>query len=442
MPDTNISQTAEHECQPGRPAIGTITTTWPEPLAEPALYGVAGQIVRAIEPHTESDPAALLVQTLVAFGNVIGRSACFRVEADLHFCNLFAALVGVTSKARKGTSWGHVKSLLGRVDSEWTCGRVLTGLSSGEGVIWAVRDPLTRHAQADGNQGGPHSQSVTDDYGISDKRSLVLEAEFASPLRVMAREGNTLSAVLRDAWDTGSLGTLTKNSPTRATGAHISLLSHSTKDELLKYLSSTEAGNGFANRFLWVCVRRSKLLPEGGQIEQVDFASIISQLNEAIIFARTAGEIRRDDDARTFWRSIYASLSEGKPGLFGSVTSRAEAQVVRLSLLYAVLDCSPEIRLEHLQAALAVWEYCESSAKSIFGDAVGNPEADSILNALREASQGLTRTQIRDLFDRHRSAHQIDSALALLSEHGLARRSTESTEGRSIERWHAMHVAT
>jgi DNA replicative helicase MCM subunit Mcm2 (Cdc46/Mcm family) len=258
----------------------------------------------------------------------------------------------------------------------------------------------------------------------------------------MAREGNTLSAVLRDAWDTGSLGTLTKNSPTRATGAHISLLSHSTKDELLKYLSSTEAGNGFANRFLWVCVRRSKLLPEGGQIEQVDFASIISQLNEAIIFARTAGEIRRDDDARTFWRSIYASLSEGKPGLFGSVTSRAEAQVVRLSLLYAVLDCSPEIRLEHLQAALAVWEYCESSAKSIFGDAVGNPEADSILNALREASQGLTRTQIRDLFDRHRSAHQIDSALALLSEHGLARRSTESTEGRSIERWHAMHVAT
>lgn len=87
---------------------------WPEPLAEQAFRGVAGQTVRAIEPNSEADPAALLVQMLLAFGSVIGRSAHFRVEADRHYCNLFAVLVGVTSEGRKGTSWGTSGELLSR----------------------------------------------------------------------------------------------------------------------------------------------------------------------------------------------------------------------------------------------------------------------------------------------------------------------------------------
>jgi hypothetical protein len=430
------------DTQAVRRAVGRPASAWPRALSDQAFHGVAGQIVRAIEPHTESDPVALLVQTLVAFGNVIGRSACFRVEADVHFGNLFAALVGVTSKARKGTSWGHVRCLFGQVDSDWADERIVGGLSSGEGLIWAVRDPVERREPITRIEGREDGQPGVGDEGIGDKRTLVLEAEFASPLRVMARDGNTLSGVLRVAWDTGALGTLTKNSPARATGAHISLLSHSTKDELLRYLSSTETGNGFANRFLWVCVRRSKMLPEGGRIDEVNLAPIISRLNDAITFARRTGEVRRNNEARDMWCSIYPMLSEGKAGLLGSVTSRAEAQVVRLSLLYAVLDCSQEIRLEHLQAALAVWQYCESSAKYIFGDAIGNPEADALLSALRTSVQGLTRTQIRDQFGRHRTAQQIDSALGILSEQSLARSEVQDTEGRSIERWYAIDSAT
>ncbi|MBM4438481.1 MAG: hypothetical protein FJ029_14920, partial [Actinobacteria bacterium] len=62
---------------------------WPEPLAEAAFHGPVGDAVRAIAPHTEADPAALLVQMLVAVGNVMGRHAYVQVEADLHFPNLF-----------------------------------------------------------------------------------------------------------------------------------------------------------------------------------------------------------------------------------------------------------------------------------------------------------------------------------------------------------------
>jgi hypothetical protein len=78
---------------------------WPEPPAPEAYHGLTGEIVRALEPQTEADPVALLLQILVAFGNVIGRQAHFRVESDLHYLNLFGVVAGETSKARKGTSW-------------------------------------------------------------------------------------------------------------------------------------------------------------------------------------------------------------------------------------------------------------------------------------------------------------------------------------------------
>jgi hypothetical protein len=62
---------------------------------------LAGEIVHTIEPHSESDPAALLLQLLVAFGSVVGRGPHFKAESDRHGLNLFTVLVGETSKARK-----------------------------------------------------------------------------------------------------------------------------------------------------------------------------------------------------------------------------------------------------------------------------------------------------------------------------------------------------
>jgi hypothetical protein len=120
---------------------------WPDPLAPEAFYGLAGDIVRTVEPHSEADPAALLVQTLVAFGNVIGRRAHYLVEGAQHYMNLFAVLVGLTAKGRKGTSLGRVLQLFDAVDLDWRQNRVTSGLSSGEGLIWAVRDPIIQRVQ-------------------------------------------------------------------------------------------------------------------------------------------------------------------------------------------------------------------------------------------------------------------------------------------------------
>lgn len=394
--------------------------------------------MRAIAPHTEADPVALSVQFLVAFGNVIGRGPHFTVEATRHGLNLFAVLVGVTAKARKGTSWGHNRRAFDAVDSSWAAACIQSGLSSGEGLIWAVRDPIEREEPIKEKGRLTGYTTVWADPGVTDKRLLVIEEEFAATLRVWGRDGNTLSAQIRQAWDTGDLRVLTKNSPARATAAHIAIIGHITRDELRRYLDSTEAANGIGNRFLWLCVRRANVLPEGGRIGDVDLAPTLARLQGAVGFAREAGELRRDDEARRAWAAVYPELSEGKPGLLGAVTARAEAQTMRLACLYALLDCSAVVRADHLNAALAVWEYAEASARFIFGDALGEPLADEILSSLRSRPEGMTRTKIRDLFGRHRRAEEIARALTFLAERGRARMVSEETGGRPVERWFAM----
>jgi hypothetical protein len=272
---------------------------------------------------------------------------------------------------------------------------------------------------------------------------MIVQDEFASVLRIMAREGNNLSPVLRSAWDSGNLRTLVKHDPLKATGAHISVIGHITRPELLKYLSETEGHNGFANRLLWVCVKRSKCLPEGGMVPLRPLTELSDRITSAVEWAKQeAREFRRNDEARKLWAAVYPKLSEGKPGLLGAATSRAEAQVLRLSAVYAVLDCSSTVRVEHLRAALAVWDYCLQSAKYIFGDAIGDSVADRIREALEVAGgDGLTRTGLSELFKRHIPSEQIAQALSALSRLGLAESSRIETEGRSIEVWHSAKKA-
>lgn len=418
--------TATAEAKSGRDA------PWPV-MAPQAFYGLVGEFVEMVDPHTESDPAALLLQFLAAYGNLIGRGAYAKVEADLHYCNLFAVAVGETSKARKGTSWGQVKAPLTTVDQSWQT-RMKSGLSSGEGLIYQVRDPVIQ-AVPRKVQGEKVYENETVDPGEPDKRLLVVETEFANVLRQIERQGNILSAVCRDAWDTGNLATLTKNSPVGATGAHISLIGHITAEELRRYLTRTEAANGFGNRILWFCVRRSKILPEGGRIHEVDFAPFLKRLRKAVAFASNAGEVSRDSQAKAWWAQVYPKLSEGLPGMVGSLTSRAEAQVLRLSMIYALLDNRVFVGPQHLLAAAAVWDYCEASVRHIFGRAIGDPVADTILNALKAVPEGLTRTEVSHLFGRHESTDRIQHAIAKLLNRGLIGIETIPTAGRPMKRY-------
>ena len=202
----------------------------------------------------------------------------------------------------------------------------------------------------------------------------------------------------------------------------------------LRELNGWDTANGFANRFLWVCAKRGQYLPEGGG--EAATSHLIKPLRDALEHALTARLLVRDSLARIAWNDSYEQLSGGRPGLFGAITARAEAQVLRLSVIYAALDRAKEIGFPHLEAALAVWEYCEASARYIFGDVTGDSVADRILESLRVGP--LTRTAINFLFNRNVNATRINQALALLVNAGLTRQHNEETDGRPSEVWTAI----
>jgi hypothetical protein len=411
----------------------------PWPIMEKAAYhGLAGEIVHSISPHSEADPVALLIQTLASAGNAIGRGPYYQVEGDRHCANINAVLVGETSKGRKGTSAGRVRQVMEVADYQWVHERAHSGLSSGEGLIWAVRDPIVQW-ERQGKGADAKRVEVTVDPGIPDKRLYLLEPEFGGALAVMRREGNILSRVIRDAWDRGALATLVKNSPARATGAHVSIVGHITADELRHDLDRISMGNGYANRFLFACVRRAQPLPFGGALDDERVCELGLRMKVAIEGARKVDRVTLAPTAKNGWRNVYPALSEGEPGLLGAIIGRAEAQVIRLALIYALLDQRDAIDMPHLKAGLAVWEFCENSVRYIFGDALGDPVADEILRALRQAGDaGITRTQIRDLFGRNLSVNRVEMALSTLARCRKAKMVSSSTGGRPAEIWTAV----
>jgi hypothetical protein len=417
---------------------------WPDPPDEAVYQGLAGDIVRMIEPHTEADPMAILGQLLVCFGNVIGRRAHWRNEGTWHYLNLFACIVGNSSKARKGTSWDHCRNLMKSCDPDWARKCLQRGLSSGEGLIWSVHDAVMRREKT----GGIYRE-VEAEPGVDDKRALFIQTEFGSTLSILNREGNSLCGTLREAWDYGDLAAATKNNPARATGAHISVIGHVTCEELHRRLTENDAANGFANRFLWICSRRSKYLPDGGRILEVNFTDAVNRLREAIAFGADdfigdKAPMIRDHEATDLWHEIYRKLSEPKPGLLGAVTSRGEAQVMRLACIYALLDRTKYVLRRHLEAGLAFWKYCEQSAAYIFGDQLGDPHAEKLLKALVAAGEaGLTMTTIRrKVFCGHRTLAQLENTIGLLMRAGVITMHVDkSSGGRRPITWKAVQHA-
>jgi hypothetical protein len=405
----------DEDSEPSVPLPPRSSAPPPPALAVAALYGIAGRVVNSLTPHTEADPAAVLLQFLAAFGNLVGPAPHCRVGATRHGLNLFVVLVGESSKARKGTSWRQISSLFAEADPHWSARRVTTARPTTSSILHALRD----------------QQPATD------RRLFLLSEEFASVLHVLGRETGQLSPLLRCAWDGGDLYAHDGHHPVQATAAHVSIVGHVTKAELAQHLSHTESANGFANRCLWTSVRRSKSLPDGGSFPLEQQSALAAELRRALEWVHGQSEILfpRTPAARELWNDRYAVLSQGREDAYGAATSRAEAQVLRLSAIYAALDSSPLIDACHLQAALAVWDYCSASARLLFDTAPIDPTAQRIIQALDVTQRGLSRVQIRAVFNRHVSKERIDLALEQLMTLGLIYSGTSAGRGRPATLW-------
>jgi Protein of unknown function (DUF3987) len=406
---------------------------WPTMLPA-ALKGLVGSITEVATRKSEADPVAVMTTMLTASGALFGRSRYVRVGDSVHHPRLFTACVGSSSRARKGTSAGPTQRIVRAAEEAlqqksslpFPCGKHLRmsngPLSSGEGLIEAIRD----------------KRGDEDEGGTTDKRLLVLEGEMGSTMRAFQRQGNTLSTILRTAWDGNTLEPLTKREKIVASEPHICIVAHVTKRELNELLSSSDLWNGFAHRFLWNVVRRRAEVPFPQPMPDDEVAHLGLKLAEVVEYAHSkrnssAAEMRMSNSAADHWANVYSELTQDYPGILGAVTARAEAQTLRLALTYALLDGADRIDLEHLESALAIWRYAADSAAYLFGEAELDPIARSILEALDAGPK--TQTEIRDLFARHIPAPRLAQVLTDLQERGRITLQEEKTGGRPRKVW-------
>jgi Protein of unknown function (DUF3987) len=411
---------------------------WPEPMQDSAYHGLAGDFVRLVLPGTEADPAAVLLTFLIGAGSMIGRGPHYRVGPSYHGVNLFGVVVGDTAKARKGTATDVALDILKRADPLFAASRVVSGLSSGEGLINGVRDQREEDVAVKPKDGAPmHFERQIVDTGEPEKRLLVVESEFGGVLQQTGREGNILSSVMRQAWDGKPLRILARSNKDSCQEPHIAVIGNVTVEELKRLLTSNDRANGFGNRILWCCARRSKLLSRGPvDLDERVLDALATRLRNAVQTAQAIGRVTFDELAYQAWDRLYPMLTASAGGLFGAMTARGDVQTLRLATLYALLDGSALIRVEHLMAAQEVWGYCEESVRFIFGDVLGDETADGIVKALKNAPGGMTQTELNRSFGGHKSTSEMSRALSFLQGKGRVQMVKEGAGSTLSTRWY------
>jgi hypothetical protein len=403
--------------------------SWPEPMNEDAFIGYAGDYVELVEPTTESDPHALLFTLLQMFGCAVSNHPYFVTDGKKQRTNLLGILAGPTNTGKKGTAYSNVKTFYEMVSPEFFKKNLVTGMTSGEGIIYKIRDPRDK------------------DEGEGDKRLFIYESEFAKPLNNMKREGSNLGGTIRQVFDCDKIGSLARGNQDSCLEPRVAIHAHSTIEEIKSLLTEMDKVNGFANRFLYVCTRRTKQLPHGGNSDLLAMQSLAEKIKNVAIRASTqVAEMKWDAEARELWATVYGDLTDDEDG---KLLSRGAPIVVRLAMIYALMDQatymhgivfgeSHTIRIEHLKAALEVWRYCKDSAIHIFGDARFASLVNAVFAKLKAAGNtGMTQTQINQSFQKNKTAFELQRALTLLEQKKLVKSTQQSTAGRPVTTWTA-----
>jgi hypothetical protein len=427
-----------HAVQEGEDLDDISLKAWPR-FSYTACPGIVGDFVSLATKDSEADPAAVCITMLARFaaevyGHAENEGPHIYIGETLHMPRLFVVICGNSSKARKGTSLSPVNKLFSReycLTSEMKSmnlplpARESGGpLSTGEGLACQVKDESEeeRERRRKLNPNEPIRY-------MGDKRLMIQDEEFASGLACTKREGNTLSMGLRCFWDSGDYAPLTKNNPVRVKNAHICIITHITMQELAVALADVQAFNGFGNRFLWICARRSKLVALPSRMPMESIAPIQNQLWRLVAKAQQCGLVTMCAEAREQWTTIYPELSREHSGLAGSIINRAEAQTLRLALIYALLDGQNVIREHHLDSALALWRYAQDSALYIFGDRAADPLEEKILEALKQGP--LTATELSACLNRHVPKDRLQPLLQQMEAQQRITVTREKSDGRT-----------
>lgn len=362
------------------------------------LYGLVGDVARAGSDGTETNPYAIAANFMVYLSCAVGRGVYLPVGNTWHHTRLFCLHIGRSGRGRKGDAVQlvlRIDQALRELDDRFAPQIHRGGLSSREGLVALIHDSAHH-----GRQDIP---------GIDDKRLWVVESEFANVLHQGRREGNTLSAALRDCWDGVSLKPATKSNRLYATHPHVCLSGAISPSELTGMMSTRELTNGFANRFLMLWAERTKILPFPRATPQATVDALARRVLSILEFVGADQYDQRDClrmelSAQAQWH--YAQLYRGELNddlgnhIVGPMLERRAPMLLRLAMLFALTDLQTRIDVPHIEAAMAWIRHATASVRYVFVSAAEEAQlahvlelSKCVLDFLRERRQA-TRSQI------------------------------------------------
>ncbi|ATE62428.1 hypothetical protein CCZ27_02620 [Thauera sinica] len=362
------------------------------------LHGLIGGVARVGSEGTETNAVAIAANFMAYLSCAVGRGAYLPIGNTRHHARLFCLHIGRSGRGRKGDAVSlvlRINQALREMDEAFAPQVHRGGLSSREGLVALMHDGYRQ-----GRQDVP---------AIEDKRLWVVESEFANVLHQGRRDGNTLSAALRDCWDGIDLKPATKSNRLYASQPHVCLSGAISPSELTGLMSARELTNGFANRFLMIWAERSRMLPFPKETPQVVVEHLARRTLDVLEFvgADQHGEcehLRMELSPQAQWH--YAQLYRGElnddlsDGVVGALLERRAPMLLRLAMLMAVTDLQTRIDAQHIDAAMAWIRHATASVRFVFVSAAEEAKLAQVLELsnrvlvfLRKRGQA-TRSQI------------------------------------------------
>ncbi|MBS1943375.1 MAG: hypothetical protein JST38_21135 [Bacteroidetes bacterium] len=369
------------------------------PEADPTcLYGLIGDVAHAGSDGTETNAHAIAANFMAYLSCAIGRGVYLSIGNTRHHARLFCLHIGRSGRGRKGDAVSlvlRIDQALRAMDSTFAPQVHRGGLSTREGLAALIHDGYRQ-----GRQDMP---------AIKDKRLWVVESEFANVLHQGRRDGNTLSAALRDCWDGVDLKPATKSNRLYASDPHVCLSGAISPGELTGLMSARELTNGFANRFLMIWAERTRMLPFPKETPQAVVEQLAARTREVLAFAGAnqhglCEHLRMELSPQAQWH--YSQLYRGElnndhgDGVVGALLERRAPMLLRLAMLMALTDLQTRIDAQHIDAAMAWIRHATASVRFVFVSAAEEAKlaqvlelSNRVLAFLRERGQA-TRSQI------------------------------------------------
>lgn len=338
-------------------------------LRSEGYYKLLGEIAWAGSVHSEAVPAALAINILAYFCAVLGPTLHIAIGDDFRALRIFALVTGPTSKGRKGYSTKLPRRIFDAVGKYLILPRFETNVSSGEGLVWMVRDELK------------DAEGKVIDVGVQDKRVLLEIPEFGGVLAQAKRDTSVLTAIMRAIWDGVRLSTPNKNNPCFATNHHFVLLAHITREELSKLLNNIDIKNGFVNRFMMVYSARNKIVDHPLPTPQEVVDGFAERVARAIkkAWERNSTPVQLTDDAKSHWSQMRRELeNRSRTSDVESLMARADTYLLVFAAAIALINEEQQVESVHLDAALAWIDFWEDTVNFCFTTAAKYDEIHQI----------------------------------------------------------------